>query len=381
MSDHFRRSLRVLHVDSAHDWRGGQAQVLGLITGLARRGHEQWLAAPEGPLAQRVRSLGTPHLRFAPRSDLDLGAALRLAAQARRIAPDVVHLHSARAHATGWWAARRAHAACVVARRVDFAVAANPLSALKYRLPVDAFVTVSRGVADVLLAAGIPGAKVRVIHDGIAVEAFAQLVEQARGEHRGETLRAAWGVPAGAPLVGMIAALAPHKDHATFLAAARGVLVVRPDAWFVCAGDGPLRDMVRAEAKAPGLTGRVTLPGFVQDVPAVLAALDVFVLSSYLEGLGTSVLDAQAAGVPVVATWVGGIPEMIEPEVNGLLVPPRDPAALATGIRRVLDDPAAARTRADQARSTVRAFDIGRTVDATETLYLELTRARRGNAA
>ena len=373
--------LRVLHVDSAHDWRGGQAQIRALIEGLARRGHTQWLAAPEGPLAQHVRALGVEDFRFAPRSDLDLGAALALAARAKSLAPDVVHLHSARAHATGWWAARRANAACVVARRVDFAVATNALSVLKYRLPVDAFVTVSQGIADVLHAAGIPAAKVRVIHSGIAVEAMAHAVDQARGERRGESLRTAWGVPAGAPLVGMIAALAPHKDHVTFLDAARGVLALRPDAWFVCAGDGPSRDAVRAEAESPDLAGRVKLPGFVDDVPAVLAALDVFVLSSYLEGLGTSVLDAQAAGVPVVATWVGGIPEMIEPEVTGLLVPPRDPAALAAGIVRVLDEPGTARMRAGQARSTVQAFDIERTIDATEALYLELTRARRGNAA
>jgi L-malate glycosyltransferase len=233
----------------------------------------------------------------------------------------------------------------------------------------------------VLRAAGIPAARVRVIHSGIAVDALAQAAERARAGRRGEALRAAWGVPAGAPLVGVIAALAPHKDHATFLAAARLLRATRPDAWFVCAGDGPLREAVRGEAAAPALAGRVVLPGFVDDVPGVLDALDVFVLSSYLEGLGTSVLDAQAAGVPVVATRVGGIPEMIESEVNGLLVPPRDPGALAAAIARVLDDAPAARARADRARETVRAFDAERTIEATEALYRELAPARREDAA
>jgi glycosyltransferase involved in cell wall biosynthesis len=93
------------------------------------------------------------------------------------------------------------------------------------------------------------------------------------------------------------------------------------------------------------------------------------------------VLDAQAAGVPVVATNVGGIPEMVESGLTGLLVPPRDPAALAEAIGRVLGDPAAARARADEARRTVRAFDIGRTIEATEALYLEVARARPENAA
>jgi glycosyltransferase involved in cell wall biosynthesis len=96
------------------------------------------------------------------------------------------------------------------------------------------------------------------------------------------------------------------------------------------------------------------------------------VLSSYLEGLGTSVLDAQAAGVPVVATGVGGVPEMIQDGVNGRLVPPRDPTALAEAILEALDDPDKARARALKARATVRAFDLARTIECTEALYFEL---------
>ncbi len=368
--------LRVLHVDTAPDWRGGQAQVAALMDGLGARGHTQWLAAPDGPLASHARACGIEVHRFAPRGDVDLGAALALAGIARRLAPRVVHLHSARAHATGWWAARRVRAACVVSRRVDFAVAKNPLSALKYRLPVDAYVCVSRGIADVLLAAGIPADRVRVIPSGIAVDTVAAAVAKARTEGRGVRLRAALGVPERAPLIGVIAALAPHKDHATFLAATRGVLAARPDAWFVLAGDGPLRAEIRARVAALGGGAHVLLPGFVEDVPALLAALDGFALSSYLEGLGTSVLDAQAAGVPVVATRVGGIPEMIESSVNGLLVPPRNPQALAAALLEGLTNPGAARARADAARFTVRAFDIGRTVESTEALYYELLRSR-----
>jgi len=98
----------------------------------------------------------------------------------------------------------------------------------------------------------------------------------------------------------------------------------------------------------------------------------VFVLSSYLEGLGTSVLDAQAAGVPVVATAVGGVPEMIGDGVNGRLVPPRDPAALAAAILELLADPETARARAEKARETVRAFDLARTIERTEALYREI---------
>jgi glycosyltransferase involved in cell wall biosynthesis len=181
-------------------------------------------------------------------------------------------------------------------------------------------------------------------------------------------MRAALGVPADAPLVGMIAALAPHKDHATLVEAARRV----PGAWFVAAGTGPTAEAVRAQVAQAGLAERFLLPGFVDDVPALLGALDVFVLSSYLEGLGTSVLDAQAAGVPVVATRVGGVPEMIEDGRNGWLVPARDPAALADALADALARPDEGRRRAAAARETVRAFDRARTIEQTAALYREL---------
>jgi len=362
--------LRILHVDTAPTWRGGQAQILGLVRGLLARGHEQWLAAPDGPLAEKVAELGIPTRRFAPSSDLDLVAAFGLATYARRVQPQVVHLHSARAHATGLLAAGTAKAKSVVARRVDFEVARSPLSALKYRLPVDRFVTVSRGIADVLVRGGIPPSRIAVIHSGIDIDAVVSRVETARKGGAAEAMRRRLG--AQGPLVGAIAALAPHKDHRTLVDAARLVLEERPDVRFVAAGAGPTEAAVRAQVEQLGLGEAFLLPGFVDDVPALLGALDVFVLSSYLEGLGTSVLDAQAAGVPVVATGVGGVPEMIEDGVNGRLVPPRDPRALADAILETLADPAAAQARAAKARVTVREFGLTRTIEKTEALYAEL---------
>jgi len=365
-------SLTILHVDTAPTWRGGQAQVLGLVEGLAERGHEQWLAAPDGPLATKVAALGVPTRRFAPAGDLDLVAAVSLAEYARRIRPAIVHLHSARAHATGLLAARACGAKSVVARRVDFEVGRGPLSALKYRLPVDRFVTVSRGIADVLTRGGIPEAKVTVIHSGIDVDVVAVRVAAARAQGRSKALRAVLGVRDGVPLVGAIAALAPHKDHRTLVEAASVVLSKRPDARFIAAGEGPTAHAVREQVESLGIGDAFRLPGFVDDVPALLGALDLFVLSSYLEGLGTSVLDAQAAGVPVVATGVGGVPEMIEDGVNGRLVPPRDPAVLADAILEALDDPEKARARAVKALQTVRAFDLAQTIERTEALYREI---------
>ena len=346
--------------------------MLGLVRGLHARGHEQCLAAPDGPLKARVAELGVPTRRFAPVSDLDLGAAFELAEFAFGMRPRIVHLHSARAHATGLLAASFANARTVVARRVDFEIGRRPLSALKYRLPVDRFVTVSHGIASVLVRGGIKAERISVIHSGIEVGAVAARVDAARADGRTRAMRSALGVPEGAPLVGAIAALAPHKDHRTLVDAAALVLARRPEVRFVAAGEGPTGEAVRAQVKERGLAHAFLLPGFVDDVPALLGALDLFVLSSYLEGLGTSVLDAQAACVPVVATRVGGVPEMVDDGLNGRLVPPRDPAALAETILEVLGDPAKAAEYAARARASVRAFDLVETVRQTEALYKEL---------
>ena len=374
------KPLRILHVDTGTDWRGGQAQVAALLTGLARRGHEQTLAAPAGPLADRAREAGIAVAPWQGRSDADLRAALALAALARRLQPEVVHLHSARAHALGAWAARRAQAVCIVSRRVDFDVATHPLSKLKYALPVDRYLCISEGVRAVLRRAGIAEGRLALARSGIDVDRVARDVDEARATGRGRSLRAAWGFDSGAPLVGMVAALAAHKDHPTFLEAARRVHDERPEVRFVCAGGGPESDRVRALRRSLGLETVVALPGFLADVSAVLATIDLFVLSSYLEGLGTSVLDAQASGVPVIATRVGGIPEMVEDGVTGSLVPPRDPRAMARAILAALDDRAGAEARARTARNRVAAFDVEVTVTATEACYRDALAGHRAPA-
>jgi glycosyltransferase involved in cell wall biosynthesis len=224
----------------------------------------------------------------------------------------------------------------------------------------------------VLARGGIPEAKVTVIHSGIDVDVVAVRVAAARAQGRSRRCGPRSACAMACRSWARSPRSRPHKDHRTLVEAAGDRAGEAPEARFVAAGDGPTAQAVRDQVGALGLGDAFRLPGFVDDVPALLGALDVFVLSSYLEGLGTSVLDAQAAGVPVVATGVGGVPEMIEDCVNGRLVPPRDPVELAHAILEVLDDPETARARAGKARETVRAFDLARTIERTEALYREL---------
>jgi glycosyltransferase involved in cell wall biosynthesis len=361
----------VAHLDSERAWRGGQAQIESLVLGLAEHGVVSCVHCPPGPLAERLARQGVALRPFGARFDLDLAAALRLARAWRAESPDLVHLHSARAHAVGALAARWAgRLPVVVSRRVDFRVGGTPWGAFKYRHGVDRFVSVSHGVDRVLAEAGIPPARRCVVPSGIPLERWQDLPPA-------HELRARLGLAPDHRVVGALAALAPHKDHATLLAAARVLAARRPDVRWVVFGEGECRRELEAQRRRLGLEGIVLFPGFAGDVREAMALLEVFVSSSYLEGLGTSLLDAQAAGVPVVATAVGGVPEIVAHGESGWLVPPRSPEALQAAVEEALSRPAEAARRAGRARQTVRRFSAEATVRATLAVYREVLAERR----
>lgn len=362
--------LRVLHVDTGRDWRGGQAQVDLLVRGLAARGHVQAVAAPDGPLARRIAAAGQAEgIRFAPRADLDLPAALVLVVVAHRFRPDVIHLHDARAHATGWLAAQAAHARCVVSRRVAFAATGRRPHAWKYRrLPADRWHAISGAVRDELLALGVAAGRIVVVPDAVDVAAIATAVDAARADGRARALRAAWGGEGATHVWGVIAALTPEKGHATLLDAFARARV--PGARLVVVGAGAESERLRALARRLDVHERVTWAGRSEDIASPLAALDALVVPSLAEGFGSIALLAQASGVPVVASAVGGLPEAVEDGVTGRLVPPGDPAALAAALEELAGSPARAHELASQGLAAVGRFDVAGIAARIEALYL-----------
>lgn len=320
--------MRVLHVDSASGWRGGQNQALLTARGMAARGHPVLLACQKGGvLSERARASGLDVETLVFRGDLWPAAALGLGALVRRFRPDVVQLHDPHALLAGQLAAR-SRAPCVATRRVDFPLR-GPLSRAKYR-GCAAVIAVSQRIRGVLEAAGLDPTRLRVVYEGVPDRAPLPGGRQA--------LRAL-GLAEDALVVGNVAALTDHKDHATLLAAAGLVVAAEPRARFVIAGDGELRASLEARAGALGLGGRCLFLGFREDVDRLIPAFDVFCLSSHLEGLGTSLLDAMCFGRPIVATAAGGIPEAVQDGVNGRLAPARDPQALARALLETLASP------------------------------------------
>jgi L-malate glycosyltransferase len=324
-----------LHIDTARTWRGGQNQVLVTVLGLRALGHRTMLAAhPGGELRQRAAE-GLDLIPLAPRTEMDLAAAWRLARLVKRLEPQILHAHDSHAVAMGALAlsmsTMRSKPPLIAARRVDFHLRGSALSRWKYR-QVDCFICVSEAIRRMLIDDGVPADRVVTVNEGIDLDR----VEAAPAANLHEEL---W-LPHHAPIVGNVAALVPHKGQRHLIEAAALVIRQVPDARFVIAGEGELRPALERQIRERRLEKHVLLAGFRPDVLSLHKAFDVFVMSSVTEGLGTSLLDAMACRKPIVATTAGGIPEVVKDGETGLLVPPRDHAAMAQAIVRLLQDPA-----------------------------------------
>jgi L-malate glycosyltransferase len=366
-----------LHIDTARTWRGGQNQVLLTVLGLRALGHRTMLVAhPGGELRQRANE-GLDLIALAPKTEMDLGAAWRLSRLIKRLGPDVVHAHDPHAVAMAGLAlsmsTQPSTPPLVASRRVDFHLRRSAMSRWKYR-QVACFICASEAIRRMLVSDGVPEAQTVTVHEGIDVE-------------RGRAAPAAklheeLFLPHQAPVVGNVAALVPHKGQRHLVEAAGLVVRQVPDARFVIAGEGELRPALERQIKDHRLEKHVLLAGFRPDVLSLHKAFDLFVMSSITEGLGTSLLDAMAAGKPIVATSAGGIPEVVTDGVNGFLVPPRDHHAMAAAIVRLLKDPALRQRMGDAGYSRVcDQFSAERMLKETAKVYdrvIEVARRRPG---
>ncbi len=363
-----------LQIDTARSWRGGQSQVLLTARGLRARGHRVVAVVhPDGELRKRLPA-DIETIPLAPRNEVDLPAAWRLSRIIRELHPEVVHAHDPHGVAVAATALSIAspspRPALVAARRVDFHLKGNSFSRWKYR-QVDRFVCASNAIRAMLLEDGIPADRVVTVHEGVDIDRVLAVEPL--------NVREEYWFPPHSLVVGNIAALVPHKGHKFLLDAAAIVVRELPETRFLILGEGELRTSLEQQIKHLHLSQHVVLAGFRADVLAVLKGLDLFVMSSVTEGLGTSLLDAMAAARPIVATQTGGIPEVVVHGETGLLAPPRDGRALAEAILQMLKDGAGREraARAGFARVQER-FSVGRMVDQTLAVYAAVAGTTRG---
>lgn len=324
---------------------------------------------PPEEASRRLAENGVPvtHLgrgRFDPRILPDLIAVAR----ARRAR--VLHVHGYAAADFGRLAARRVGAALVL--HEHFADPRMPAyQALADRLLAgltDRAIAVSASTRDFLVRRRhVPASRVRLIWNGAPLDEFAPV-----GSEAARAVRAGLGIDQAAPVVGAVARLSEQKGHRYLLEAAERLLRVRPATRFLIAGDGDQEAALRRQAAELGIGPAVVFAGHRSDVPAVLGAIDVLCISSIYEGTPLSLFEAMASGKAIVSTAVDGCREVLEEGVSGLLVPPRDPQALAEALLRVLDDRALRAALAARAREASRRYDVGACVRQMEALYDEL---------
>jgi len=354
-------------LNTARTWRGGENQTLLLCRGLVDRGYESYICCPpSSPLHSAAAGEDLRVFNLPLRGEWDLKSAWSLAELIKKQGIGILHMQTAHSHALGVLAKFLVPGVkTVLSRRVDFHIRKNPLSRLKYRLNTDVIICVSRGIKNVLLSDGLDARRLEVVHDGIDLGRFESVVVP-------PDLPASLGIKPGDPVIGNVGALAPHKDLFNLLEASSILARRYPNLKVLVAGEGELERKLKKRRDSLGLQQVVRFLGFRQDVPSLLRLFRVFVLSSYLEGLSSSILDAMASGVPVVATRTGGVPEVVIDRRTGLLVPPRNPRALAEAIGRLLDNPGLARELAANARERVKDFSADAMVEKTISVYRKL---------
>jgi len=310
----------------------------------------------------------------------DLLALIRLTQIMRRGRYTIVHTHSSKAGILGRWAAKLAGVPIIVHTVHGWAhherqhplLRAYYILLEKLTLPItDQMIAVTSKDIDKGLHDGIgQSANYLIIRSGIELERFGH------PQVPREATRAAWGIPQEATVVGSVTRLSPQKAPLDFVQAAALVARDYPDTYFVMVGDGPLRQEVEALATQLGIADRLVLTGLRRDVPELLAAFDLFALSSLWEGLPRVLPQAMATSLPIVATACDGSAEAIEEGVNGFLVPPGEPAVLAQRLCQLIAQPRLAQQMGAAGYARVQEFSDRGMVSAIANLYTKLLAAK-----
>jgi glycosyltransferase involved in cell wall biosynthesis len=328
----------IVHLTASTFLGGPERQMLGLANALSEEYRTDFVLFPEGGRCRaflgEVRRQGFEGVALASDTPWVRAAVRELTGRLGELGADLLCCHGYKANLLGRPAARRAGVPVVAISRgwTGESFKVRMYERLdRFTLPwMDRVVCVSEGQAAKVRRAGVPGERVTVIRNAIRADRFAAPLPRGR-----ELLQGLFPEPRGL-IVGAAGRLSPEKGFGVLVQAAEQVCRRRPDVGFVLFGDGPLRDRLQHEAALAGLGGRFVLAGFRGDLDGLIPHLDLLALPSFTEGLPNVVLEAMAAEVPVVATAVGGTPEVVEEGVTGHLVPPGDAEALAARIGQVL---------------------------------------------
>ncbi len=360
--------INVLHIDTERTWRGGQQQAVYLHEGLLQNGYKShFVCQPGSALSKYMEVNNLTYFTLKMFGEIDINAAIRIAKYCKENKINIVHAHSAHSLSIAILTKlfyRRVK--LIEARRVDFSIRKNIFSRMKYNSNlIDRHVSISENIKTVLIKDGVPEDKISLIRSGVDLSKF-------RNNISSKNLREELKINKNDFVIGTVASFAGHKDYPNFINAARIISNIKPQVKFVAVGEGKLRKKMEEIVQADKLNDKFFFAGHRTDLADFYNIFNLFVLSSKKEGLGTSVIDALAFGLPVVATSAGGIKEIIVNNVNGILVEPGNPEALAKAIIEIMDNEQKRKVLVETAMRMIDEFSIEKTIRKNIALYHEL---------
>jgi glycosyltransferase involved in cell wall biosynthesis len=361
--------MNVLHISSEASWRGGEQQIMYLVEESRKLGVNAMVACRKGSKVEEYcRNNNLPFYTLPFSSAYDLRTALGIKRLCKKLNVDLIQTHTSKSHTLSVIAGVLGlDVPQILTRRVDFAVKDNWFSRFKYNYrKIKKVICISETILEITKRDIKDVSKLTMIHSGVDTYKF--------GAHRNsDWLRQKYNLERDIRIVGNTSAISDQKDYPTFIGVVEEVLNRGiPNVQFFIVGDGPDRESVENLVKERGLEHKVILTGFVTNIQEVLPSLDIFLFTSKTEGLGTSILDAMAAGVPIVTTNAGGIPEMITHGKNGLMYDVKDVSSLADGLIEVLNNPERGKQLAVEAFETVEDFSKEKTARRTVEVYREI---------
>ena len=366
-------TIRTLHLETGRQLLGGAMQTKHLVHGLEERGVPALLVCPDnGELYRAATREGLDVQGVRYRGDHDLTLVLKLSRIIRSAKPDIVHLHSRRgADILGALAAKWAgHPNVITTRRVDNPISAGVLNGFCIGKIPKAIVCVSDGISSVMKEAGFPSDKITVIHSAVDASAYDSALSKWEA-------RRILGVLPASPLLCVIGQLITRKGHHVLLDALPSLRNKFKDIRVVIVGRGAVRSRLEAQVHKLNLDGCVQFMGFRSDISTILRASDLLVHPALREGFANVGLQAMASGIPVVTTSVGGMPEMVQHEITGLVVPPGDSKTLAQAIEELLSNPGRRSMMGRLGQDIVReSFSVEKMVDSNLALYQKVLASR-----
>lgn len=355
------RRLRILFIDTEKVWRGGQDQLLSLLQGLKKHGeHVSLVAQPESPMEKRARDEGIMVYPTKLWSEFDLLTFSRFYRLFRSTRIDIVHYNTPRPIFLGTLASKIMHIPVrIISRRVNYPLRKNPYSRFKYQWGIDRIIAVSNSIKETLVAHGINPNIIDTVYEGIDIASFDAVPASKEQFASGDGFA-----------FGTLAYMSDEKGLSFLVDAAKRVCDKFPLARFVLVGEGPLRKKLETQVRNLGLGSNVVFTGFREDVVSLLKTFKGFVLPSLSEGFPTVILYAMAASLPVVATNVGGIPEMVQHGATGLLVEPADADSLAEALCGILKNATAAVEMGRAGRRRIESvFNLDKKISETLSIY------------